>query len=142
MLYFSSYAMGVAGFYSAVNKEPLLGGLLLASYGTSILHHANYTNTNYLGGPWVAWMDRVLARACWVVSVYKLYPLPLTWRTVISWLAAVSSPLAYFLIIYTYTKPYRPFVVSKRILLHACFLHILPSISVVTGMTERRRVLG
>ena len=131
MLYLSAFAMGVAGFNATLKHERLIGASFLASSGFSILHHANYTQTNYHGGPWIAFIDRCLARWCFVFALVKTYSLPFTWRTFVMYLSLLSGTVVYARFIYSHDKPYRRFVISKRAMLHAIFLHVMPSISVM-----------
>lgn len=140
MLYFSAFAMGIAGYYATLNKEPLLGASFLTSFGLSVLHHANYTTTDYLGGPWVAWIDQIVARWCYLLCVLKTYPLPFNKLSMFMYAVMVIGPIVYYKILALYKSPYRPYMISKRLLLHAVFMHLLPSFAMMLSVHERQRL--
>lgn len=73
MLYLTSFGTGVLAYQTLLQHKPITGGIYLLLFGTSVCHHAHYTETDYVGGRLIAFLDRALARLVFVRNMYMMH---------------------------------------------------------------------
>lgn len=124
MLYLTSFGFGAVGYTAILQRQKTLGIAYLILYGTSILHHANYTRTDYIAGPWVARIDRLLSKIITAIQVYNVLGKPVTPRMVTCALLGVVVGWIYYGKLHCSDDPYQPNTICDKVKWHSV-MHIL-----------------
>jgi hypothetical protein len=108
--------------------------------GVSTVHHSNYTRTNYLGGPVIAFIDRALAKLIGVyLFVNAVFRFRFTRQMGWAWLFNAGVPLIYYLkLCRDFHRPYEPFVICELSKWHAA-MHIVGTIGGILFVREASR---
>lgn len=139
MLYLTSFGFGVVAYRALLRREPVLGGIYLLQYGTSILHHANYTKTDYLAGEWIAKIDRLLARCIGSILLYRAFGMRQSPRFWVMVFFNVCVALIYYMRLSRLSDPpYRPYTFCTMSRWHAA-MHICGTIGGWMFIDEAKR---
>lgn len=138
MLYLTSFGFGAVGYAFTLRRERTIGMAYLLLYGTSILHHANYTRTDYIAGPWVARIDRLLSKMITIIQVYRVLGKPITPRLVVCALLGVFVGWIYYGKLHCSDDPYQPNTICDKVKWHAV-MHISAILSGFLYLYELKR---
>lgn len=139
MLYLTSFGIGGVAYSALLKREKLLGAMYLVQYGISVLHHANYTRTNYLAGEWVARLDRLLARCIGVVLIYRALGMKRTAFLIVVSIINLCVPVIYFWKLRPVDENdnYRPYVICTASKWHAV-MHLCTTLGGLMFIEEAR----
>jgi hypothetical protein len=139
MLYLTSFGIGAVAYSALLRREKLVGTLYLVQYGASVLHHANYTRTNYLAGEWVARLDRFLARCIGVVLICRALGMKRTARLWLTVLINLCVPVIYFVKLRPTddSEHYQPYVICTASKWHAV-MHLCTMVGGLLFIEEAR----
>ena len=121
MLFFTSFLFGPVALHACIKKKYFTSLLYMLQYGFSVLHHANYTNTDYLGGSIVAFTDKLLAKINYLRGALMI----IKKRDKILYTTIVYIPVVYYT---NMSKDcYKPYQLDSRVMWHAS-IHVCASI--------------
>lgn len=138
MLYLTSFGFGAVSYVALLKRQKWLGLLFMMLYGTSVLHHANYTKTNYLLGSHVATLDKLLSRLIGITIFYKINTIRFNSRVGLAYALNLMVPYIYYFRLCHTQGPYEPFKVCTQSKWHAV-MHVFGVIGPLVLLSELSR---